>query len=388
MSCFLGPPQPEVSGQQTLAGIEEAKTSGDDKLKVLGSENEKIAKQFREQGLSGDVTTLLGKVEEYQKHLEYSSQRLKKIDEMSAKKKDVFTKIAALADSLDMELKTRVLEIQKSWQALKTGKEGWSPEQIDLNASLLKDIEISGEVSFDEKSFKSTLSECFNRTKFRATKSESTEDRIKQLLTIKSPEDYLKLLRNETVLTSPTGEMISLEEFLALDIFSRNGEAEFIRSVVTKDNRMKFIQVVCQIKYLGKLPKQLSIGQRGTLYLCLKLATDTFGTPFIFDQPEDDLDNSFIAENLVPLIRKIKKYRQVIFATHNANVVVNSDCEQIIVANNEGEMLSYVSGAIENTFTDSDPSDLLLKMGIREHVCRVLEGGKDAFKKREKKYQF
>ncbi len=52
----------------------------------------------------------------------------------------------------------------------------------------------------------------------------------------------------------------------------------------------------------------LSVGQRGTFFLCMKLATDPFGSPFIFDQPEDDLDNEFIVQKLVPIFRKIKKY--------------------------------------------------------------------------------
>jgi len=84
----------------------------------------------------------------------------------------------------------------------------------------------------------------------------------------------------------------------------------------------------------------------------MKLATDPFGSPFVFDQPEDDLDNRFIMTELVPLFRKIKKYRQVIIATHNANLVVNADAEQVIVANNEEEELSYISGSIENTSID------------------------------------
>jgi predicted ATPase len=64
----------------------------------------------------------------------------------------------------------------------------------------------------------------------------------------------------------------------------------------------------------------------------MKLATDPFGSPFIFDHPEDDLDNEFIVNDLIPNFRKIKKYRQVIIATNNANLVVNADAEQIVRA--------------------------------------------------------
>lgn len=76
---------------------------------------------------------------------------------------------------------------------------------------------------------------------------------------------------------------------------------------------------------------------------------------------------------LVPLFRKIKKYRQVIVVTHNANLVVNADAEQIIVAENIDENISYKSGSIENT-------------EIREKICQILEGGRVAFASREKKY--
>jgi hypothetical protein len=105
----------------------------------------------------------------------------------------------------------------------------------------------------------------------------------------------------------------------------------------------------------------------------MKLATDPFGSPFVFDQPEDDLDNEFIVKDLIPIFRKIKKYRQVIIATHNANLVVNADAEQIIIAHNDAELLRYETGAIEEPH-------------MREKICVILEGGETAFRQRELKY--
>ncbi len=134
-----------------------------------------------------------------------------------------------------------------------------------------------------------------------------------------------------------------------------------------------------EFKYKNKTVDKLSVGQRGTFYVCLKLATDPFGSPFIFDQPEDDLDNDFIMKQLVPLFRKIKKYRQVVIVTHNANLVVNSDAEQVIIANNEDEVLSYQAGAVED-------GPLSASNSIRTRVCEILEGGGYAFEQREKKY--
>ena len=149
---------------------------------------------------------------------------------------------------------------------------------------------------------------------------------------------------------------------------------DFIRDIfLVLSMRDQYIRVVPEFTYKSKTIDKLSAGQKGTLYLRLQLATNTFSTPIIFDQPEDDLDNKFIIDELVPLLKKIKKYRQIIIATHNSNLVVSADAEQIIVANNEDEKLGYTSGSIENT-------------DIKDKICEILEGGKDAFQKRQQKY--
>ncbi|MBP8031724.1 MAG: hypothetical protein KAY70_04410, partial [Acetobacterium sp.] len=135
----------------------------------------------------------------------------------------------------------------------------------------------------------------------------------------------------------------------------------------------KYLYTMPVVKYKGKTLDKLSAGQKGTMYLCIKLATNAFSTPIIFDQPEDDLDNEFIIKELVSIIKELKTYRQIIIVTHNANLVVNADSEQIIIATNEDELLSYTSGSIEN-------------QEIAKIVCNILEGGKAAFKKRTSKY--
>jgi hypothetical protein len=85
----------------------------------------------------------------------------------------------------------------------------------------------------------------------------------------------------------------------------------------------------------------------------------------------------------------------VIIVTHNPNVVVSADAEQIIVANQDGKdspneasmKFQYVSGALEfSKPVDKKISFVLKSKGIREHVCEILEGGEDAFKQRERKY--
>ena len=78
-------------------------------------------------------------------------------------------------------------------------------------------------------------------------------------------------------------------------------------------------------------------------------------------------------KNLVYLFRQLKKYRQIIIVTHNPNLVINADAEQVIIAKNKEESISYLCGAIEEE-------------AIRKEICQILEGGEEAFKKREQKY--
>lgn len=116
---------------------------------------------------------------------------------------------------------------------------------------------------------------------------------------------------------------------------------------------------------------KLSMGQKGTVLLKLFLAEGDH--PLVIDQPEDSLDNKFIYKELVGAIREAKKDRQIIIATNNANLVVNTDSEQVIVAEYDDNIISYKLGSLENK-------------EIRKDIMPILEGGEEAFRKREEKY--
>jgi ABC-type cobalamin/Fe3+-siderophores transport system ATPase subunit len=123
-----------------------------------------------------------------------------------------------------------------------------------------------------------------------------------------------------------------------------------------------------------KLLEELSLGQKGTVLLKIYLSTGN-NCPIIIDQPEDHLDNDFIYSDLVSTLRSVKEKRQIIIVSHDANLVVNGDAEQVIVAKYENGTISHeLSGSIENEI-------------IRSKITNILEGGDEAFKKREKKYQ-
>jgi ABC-type cobalamin/Fe3+-siderophores transport system ATPase subunit len=125
---------------------------------------------------------------------------------------------------------------------------------------------------------------------------------------------------------------------------------------------------------LEKIPlESLSMGQRAIVLLQIILAFDD--VPLLIDQPEESLDNEYIYEQLVSAFRSAKTKRQIIIATHNANLVVNTDSEQIIIAEIQKGEISYSAGTIENPET-------------QERIKDILEGGKEAFEKREQRYGY
>lgn len=122
--------------------------------------------------------------------------------------------------------------------------------------------------------------------------------------------------------------------------------------------------------------ERLSPGQRGALLLIFYLLVDKGRNPIVLDQPEENLDNETVVSLLVPVLNEAKKSRQIIMVTHNPNLAVVCDAEQIIHAmfdRKNGARISYHSGSIENGT-------------INRAVVDVLEGTKIAFDNRGQKY--
>ena len=142
---------------------------------------------------------------------------------------------------------------------------------------------------------------------------------------------------------------------------------------------------------------RMSPGKRGLVLLNLILHLSNSSHPILIDQPEDNLDNRTIYDQLNEFIRLRKVKRQIIMVTHNANLVVAADSECVIVANQAGQQANienekfkfeYYSGSLECSFENDNESGTLKNKGIRQHVCEILEGGVSAFKEREMKYGF
>jgi DNA repair ATPase RecN len=124
----------------------------------------------------------------------------------------------------------------------------------------------------------------------------------------------------------------------------------------------------------------LSTGQKATAVLLLLLLESE--APLVVDQPEDDLDNRFITEGVVPTMKDEKRKRQFIFSTHNANIPVLGDAELII-----GLSTGIQNDAVQGRISERHMGSIDMQP-VREMVEEILEGGKTAFEMRRQKYGF
>ena len=156
---------------------------------------------------------------------------------------------------------------------------------------------------------------------------------------------------------------INLEQRLRLEEIELKDTVEIQLNIAHEDADERFIPL-----------DSLSTGQKCTAILNLLLLSRD--DPLIIDQPEDNLDNAFIADRIVQDLRKFKTNRQFLFATHNANIPVFGDAELIVVLDSDKE-----GGRIENQGSIDKPD-------VQAKAADILEGGKAAFDMRKRKYGF
>lgn len=187
-----------------------------------------------------------------------------------------------------------------------------------------------------------------------------------------------------------------LNKSLRGEITFKNGyDVQSFISMILSNNWFSLFYCV---DYEGDRLSDMSPGKRSFVVLKLLLDFSDKKCPILIDQPEDNLDNRAIYNELVKYIREKKKERQIILVTHNPNIVVGADSEEVIVANQNGKnapndkgiKFQYIHGSLEHSMhRNSDESlPILCRCGIREHVCDILEGGENAFRDRENKYGF
>jgi hypothetical protein len=235
---------------------------------------------------------------------------------------------------------------------------------------------------------------------FHNTKPDEFLEKINEMGFSLDLSQDLQILNGKKELDSVNNERI--ERFIA-QVKGLFGSTEReIESRITADLEkfydwlfsFEYYKVGYTIKFNGKKIENLSPGLKGVALLILFLELDKEDTrPILIDQPEENLDNRSVYRTLKNYFREAKKRRQIFIVTHNPNLVVNTDSEQIYVANFDKDkqvqpsVIAYVSGGIEDSFKKEEqliPD--LENMGIRQHILDILEGSEKAFKLREQKY--
>lgn len=204
-----------------------------------------------------------------------------------------------------------------------------------------------------------------------------------------------KFVHDRLVPTWKTGDKAEISTAIH-DFYELVSPSRFMQECATPSLKMidlfdwiystDHVRISYKILYDGVELEYLSPGTRGIALLVLYLLMDEDDRrPLIIDQPEGNLDNASVFEQLVPYIRDAKEKRQIVLITHNPNLVVATDAEQVIVATasrlttQSFPRMTYYSGSLEHHGIQEN-------LGIREAVCTLLEGGEAAFREREVRY--
>lgn len=140
---------------------------------------------------------------------------------------------------------------------------------------------------------------------------------------------------------------------------------------------LDYLDPIYELKWDGKGVDELSPGERGNLLLVFYFLIDREDIPLIIDQPEENLDNHTVVRTLVPCVKDAKKRRQIVIVTHNPNLAVVCDAEQVVyceIHKDAGNQIEYEGGSIEDPVTN-------------KRILDVLEGTRPAFDYRDARYR-
>lgn len=309
--------------------------------------------------------------------LELANKKLKEEEEKLRNIEEIEQQKIAIEKS-GVECKA---ELKKQYNNLASHYINYVVEISKPDYQLEEDINISAEVAFDTDRFNEFVGVFDRRGNMQALLGD---------LVNSSGEFNYNIEHHPEKIFAIHGKMDSKINIPSV----RKGVADIdaIKKLYSDCFYMNFI-----VQYKNDDIVRMSPGKRGLVLLNLILHLSNSSHPILIDQPEDNLDNRTIYDQLNEFIRLRKAKRQIIMVTHNANLVVAADSECVIVANQAGQQANiendkfkfeYISGSLECSFEENKKSSTLKNKGIRQHVCEILEGGVSAFKEREMKYGF
>ncbi len=297
---------------------------------------------------------------------------IEKLDKQKGKKAEIekyeekITEEKKLLEELSTQIKTNIDARSMALDQLK--------EQFNALDQATENIQFGIEVSFDPEEYEK-LSGRFNR-KENSVYIENA-DRLKIEAIRRNPLEFMETMYLKTQKV----------------LFDQNHH-ECLADALTFVEEVRFKATMEGDTIGGFSESSMTEGKQALFALTLLLNKESDTWPLLIDQPEDDLDSRSIYGQIVPYLREQKKRRQIIMVSHNANLVVGADSEQVIVANQHGndrkntnnQKFNYLSGSLEFTQERNDDDIVLQSCGIREHACDILDGGRTAFEKRKHKY--
>ena len=332
--------------------IEKEKKKVEENISKINEDNKELIEKYQK---NIEIEGHVKKINEY-------NEIIKKIDETEKEKKSSKDKLRECEKSIKSTINQRKTQIKE----LVTNIE-------NVDQDILEGIKFGVEYGFDENL-----------------------EGITQRINIRDKSKFIDngQLKINDIREKP-GEFLSAVYSGEQKIIVGNEKKQVAKAVLSLTEKILFNAEMEGDKIGGFSEPTMTPGKRALFLLRLILDESEDTWPLLIDQPEDDLDSRSIYDDIVPFLKKKKKERQIIMVSHDANLVIGSDSEQVIVANRHGtdrknadeRQFNYLTGSLEYSKTkDEDCNDTLKAQGVCEHACEILDGGKIAFELRKNKY--
>ena len=345
--------------------IKEVLKCADQKWRELKSNIIYTANQKR-QDLIKEKNKLLGIVKIIEPQIE-GNTAIKKYSELITKEETKLIEYQNIEQKLNAQNIKRnksIEELAESIVEFRSIHESYAESINDMTGLSMDGLDFSVVTQFRSELFKSKICEVFDKRQ------------------LKAKSEILDISKNIT------DNMITKELTKSLILFIIDGTVKLTGGktpeAAMRDILSDWYNTAYQVKMDRDSIDEMSPGKKALVLLKMLINLAENECPILIDQPEDDLDNRSIFDELIPFIKNKKLKRQIIIVTHNANVVLGSDAEEVIIANQDGGnaknknyRFEYISGSIENDKPiDVKSEGVLEQKGIQQQICDILEGGK------------
>ena len=276
----------------------------------------------------------------YTKELDLTKAQLSELEKLSKKKKE-----------LEAQLKQTLVSLQKLWH----NEFEIVQEEIKKVNDDQDSIKIAVEFKGNKQDFKSYLKENLRGSNLSDIKIQNIVDNYNDMIAV-----YEDLNNTKSAISS---NLTDNQLYTFREYFNSNIEAFLTYRIPDKFD----------IIYRNRSLNEHSLGQRASA-LIIFLLTLKESDLIIIDQPEDDLDNQTIYNDVIKVLKELKNTSQFIFATHNPNIPVLGDCEQVVSCRYEANNIETNLGSIDDKT-------------IRKEIVNIMEGGKEAFNNRKRIYE-